>query len=134
MTAALLIALIACSTPPETIALSSVDLSHKVVTTTGTAHYPTRIKQVVHNGFLGRDATVWLYPLLPPGDVLHRDIHFLVMDTREPDPLLGYEDRTITARVSLPTEREVDKRVRDAYAAQGYTFSDGWLLLRTVED
>ena len=124
------LSLAACSTPtPESLDLPQVDITHPVVTTAGTAHYPVRVKQVFRNGVLGRQYTVWLYPLFPLGDILGKEIQYLVLDPRQPDPILGFEDRSFTAEVAEPTEKKVTLRVREAFQAEGYTFADDWLLL-----
>ena len=128
--AAFSLLLTACASgPPEPVSLQQVSLAHPRVQTSGTAHYPVRVKQVVKNGFLGTDDTVWLYPLFPPGDVSSRAIRAMVLDPREPDPILGFEDRSFAARVEEPSDHLVSPRVQDAFKAAGYTFEDGWLVL-----
>ncbi len=121
---------------PEPVSVPLLDVApgHKVVTVEGTAHYPLRVKQRVKNSLFGSQYDVWLFPFFQRGDTTGREIRFLVSSPREPEQMLGFEDRRVTAVVRKPTTSRLSVAVLEAFERKGYTFADDFLLLEEMKD
>ena len=74
------------------------------------------------------DEVFYLYPLLPKGDTLGREIHVLLRTTTKPDDLYGFEDRTFEG-FARPPGNLVDRTVRDAMMKKGYHFTEDFVLV-----
>ena len=101
------------------VELGELDGSHKIVTVSGTAHYPVRISQTHQRGFPRKSVEFHIFPLFPQGNTHDREIYTLIMARDRPDGILGFEDRTITGRVR-PVSEVVTPRTLDEYVDEGY--------------
>lgn len=119
-----------CNPPAKPRALAELTLKDRGVEVHGTAHYPVRLQ--MGTGSRG-DAPVYVFPLFETGDTLGREVRVLVMTTAPPDPLLGYEDRTIRGLVR-PAAGMVPEAARDALKLQGYKLSDDTLLIAAFDE
>lgn len=114
--------------------LHEVELSDRLVTTEGTAHYPIRVKLNIPGTLFRQERNVWVYPLFEKGDTLGRNIRYLVSTPVPPDELAGFEDRTLTARVAPPTNRRLNRETLQAFLLEGYDFAEELLVLEEIRD
>ena len=125
---------LAVAVEPVVTEFQDLDPSQRAVITSGTAHYPVRVRQSFRSSwFKPRPATMHVYPLFSQGDTAGREIQVLVLSANEPDRLLGYEDKTIRARVRRPTTRWLTRAVLKAYEQVEYSFAEPFLLLVELE-
>jgi len=126
---------LAAADVPVATDFADLDLSQRAVITSGTAHYPVRVKQSFRSSwFKPHPATMHVYPLFPQGDTMAREIQVLVLSAVEPDPMLGFEDKTLRARVRRPTTRWLTRAVLKAFEQVEYSFAEPFLLLVELEE
>lgn len=104
------------------VELEAITRDHRGVKLTGTAHLQARLRQTAG------DEVFYLYPLLPKGDTLGREIHVLLRTTTKPDDLYGFEDRTFEG-FARPPGNLVDRTVRDTLMKKGYHFTEDFVLV-----
>ena len=111
------------------VAWSALSEADRGVRVSGTAHYPVRLKA----GDPADGPVSYLFPLFDKGDTAGREIRVLVKTRIAPDPLLGYEERTVVGLVQ-PIGNSVPSDARHALELEGYTFAPAPLLITTFED
>lgn len=102
--------------------VGTINRDHRGVRLTGTAHLQARLRQTAGG------ETFYLYPMLPKGDTLGREIHVLLRTPVQPDDLYGFEDRTIEG-FARPPGNLVDRTVKDTLQGKGYHFTDDFVLV-----
>ena len=110
---------LAISADPVAVELHEVNDSYRVVTVSGTAHYPVRISQTHQRGFPRKEIEFHIFPLFPQGNTHDREIRILGMSRVRPDAILGFEDRTITGKVR-PVHEVITPKTLDEYVDEGY--------------
>ena len=111
-------------TPVET-PFTALSLDNRGVRVKGTAHYPVQLQM---SGGLPGDGPVYIFPLFGPGDTTGKEVRLLVLSHQRPDPMLGFEDRTIEGLIR-PSINRVPQGVRDQLTMLGYRFADEVLVL-----
>lgn len=114
-----------CRPPVHEVPIEQLSLEHRGVRVSGTAHYPVRIQ--INSGDRG-GGKVFAFPLFPRGDTTAREIRVLVYSPVAPDPLLGFEDRTVEGLVRPPGSK-VPEQLRDTLKMYGYSFADDYVVL-----
>jgi len=107
------------------VAFDGLSLDSRGVRVAGTAHYPVGAQ------INGRGGPRYAFPLFPPGDTLGRTIRVLVLSPTPPDPVLGFEDRTIEGLIQ-PPGMQVPEGLRRIFEQQGYHFADDYLILEIL--
>ena len=109
------------------VSVAELNAENRGVRIRGTAHYPIRL----HQTFEGGDR--WLvFPLLPPGDTLGREVKVMVRTQHVPDELVTYEDLEIDG-LARPAGSRIGPRLIDAIKAQGYTFADKVIIVEAMD-
>lgn len=103
-----------------------VSIDSRGVRVTVTAHYPSRVQLSTRAG------PRFAFPLFAPGDTTGRTIRLLALSADPPDPLLGFEDRSLDGLVR-PPGLSVPDQLKRSFEEQGYTFADDYLLLEVFE-
>lgn len=111
-------------TPVDT-PFAALSLDNRGVRVKGTAHYPAQLQ--MSDGLPG-DGPVYVFPLFGPDDTTGKEIRVLVLSHVMPDPMLGFEDRTIEGLVR-PSVGRLPQGVRDHLGMLGYRFADEVLVI-----
>ena len=75
----------------------------------------------------------WLYPLSNEGQTQERTVKVVVRTTRTPDPLLGFEDRTLEG-FARPPGRLLPQDARNTLRQKGYELDDDLMLIEEWVD
>jgi hypothetical protein len=102
---------------------------HRGVSLVGTAHYPVQVTQ--RGGSSGQ--TWWIYPVFERGDTMGRYVLVLVRSTRQPDPMLAFEDVRIDG-LARPPGSIIGPDVRKAFVEAGYELDERLVLVEAFED
>lgn len=103
-----------------------IDIDDRGVRVAVTAHYPSRIQLSTRAG------PRFAFPVFAVGDTGGRVVRLLALSPEGPDPLLGFEDRTLEGRVR-PPGMSVPDALKDTLELQGYRFADDYLVLEVFE-
>lgn len=116
---------------PEAVPVTVQEISkeHRGVRIQGTANYGAKLKQTAPDG----ETVWWIYPLMETGQTHEREIKVLVRTTVPPDPILGFEDRTIEG-FARPPGRLLPQSARDALRQRDYTLSPDVMLVEEWAD
>jgi len=114
---------------PVEVTVDTITKEHRGVRIRGTAHYAGKLRQTATE----TDTVWWVYPLTAEGQTQERLVKVVVRTTRKPDPLLGYEDRTIEG-FARPPGRLLPQDARSALRQSGYELDDGVMLIEEWED
>jgi hypothetical protein len=116
---------------PEAVPVTpeTITREHRGVQIQGTAHLEARLRQTIP----GEAGELWLYPLLPKGDLMGRTVRVLVQTSRKPDELYGFEDRTLQG-FARPPGRAVPASAREALEKKGYLLADDLVLVEEWTD
>ncbi len=114
---------------PEEVTVDSITKAHRGVRIRGTAHYAGKLKQTAAE----TDVVWWVYPLTAEGQTQERLIKVVVRTTTAPDPLLGFEDRTVEG-FARPPGRLLPQDARSALRQSGYELADGLMLIEEWDD
>lgn len=110
---------------PHDVEFSALSLEDRGVRVRGTAHYPVQIQL---RGGLGGDGLAYAFPLFGPGDTGGREIRVMVLSRVQPDPLLGFEEKTFEGLIRLAGSN-LPQVARDHLSLLGYRFADEVLVL-----
>jgi hypothetical protein len=111
------------------VTVDTIAKTHRGVRIRGTAHYAGKLKQTASE----TDIVWWVYPLTAEGQTQERLIKVVIRTTKAPDPLLGFEDRTIEG-FARPPGRLLPKDARSALRHSGYELADGVMLIEEWDD
>ena len=111
------------------VTVDSITKEHRGVRIRGTAHYGPKLRQTATE----TDMVWWVFPLTAEGQTQERLIKVVVRTTDRPDPLLGFEDRTIEG-FARPPGRLLPKDARSALHKAGYELADGAMLIEEWVD
>lgn len=116
---------------PEAVEVSVSDITkdHRGVRIRGTAHLGVKLKQTA----AGSDTIWWVYPFTEPGQTHERLVKVVVRTTIRPDPVLGFEDRTIEG-FARPPGRLLPRDAREALERKGYELDDDIMLVEEWVD
>lgn len=116
---------------PEVVEVDvdTITKDHRGVRITGTAHYGPKLKQTATD----TDTVWWVYPLTAKGQTQERLIKVVVRTTRRPDPLLGFENRTVEG-FARPPGRLLPQDARNAWAQKDYELADDVMLIEEWVD
>ncbi len=106
------------------VAVDTITKDHRGVRISGTAHYGAKLRQTSTE----TDTTWWIYPLTARGQTQERTVRVVVRTTRTPDPLLGFEDRTLEG-FARPPGRLLPKDARTALRQKGYELHEQVMLI-----
>ena len=109
---------------PESIDVdvSTINRDHRGVRIRGTGHLQARVRQES-----GED-TWYLYPLLPPGDTLGREVRVLLRTQTKPDDLYGFEERTVEG-FARPPGNLIDRVVLSTLEKNDYILMDDFVVV-----
>jgi len=111
------------------VTVDSITKDHRGVRIRGTAHLGPKLKQTAAE----TDTVWWVYPLTNEGQTQERLVQVVVRTTRAPDPLLGFEDRTVEG-FARPPGRLLPRDARSALKKQGYELDDDLMLIEEWVD
>ncbi|MED5369654.1 MAG: hypothetical protein VX899_01445 [Myxococcota bacterium] len=98
------------------------------LTVTGTAQYELRVS-ITRGAALGREEqTLYLFPLMKPGDINAKEIRIMVASPVEPDRFTTYEDLTVSGW-ALPPAAAMTYQLEDSFMERGYSFTDDYFVL-----
>ena len=107
------------------VTYAGLSLDQRGVRVAGTAHYPVSAQ------INSRSGPRYAFPLFAPGDTLGRTVRVLVLSPTPPDPVLGFEDRTLEGLIE-PPGMQVPEGLRKIFEEQGYHFADDYLILEVM--
>lgn len=111
------------------VAPSEITYDHRGVRLSGTAHYAGKLVQRSGSG-----ARTWyMYPVLARGDTMGRYVEVVVRTTREPDPMLGFED-VVVEGLARPPGSIVGPGAREAMIEAGYELDEKLVLVEAYDD
>ena len=110
---------------PHDVEFSALSLDQRGVRVRGTAHYPLQIQL---KGGLGGDEVAYAFPLFAPGDTSGREIRVMVLSRLQPDPLLGFEEKTFEGLIRAEGSA-LPQGARDHLSMLGYRFADEILVI-----
>lgn len=111
------------------VTVDSITKDHRGVRIRGTGHYGPKLKQTA----MDTDTVWWVYPLTAEGQTQERLIKVVVRTTLRPDPLLGFEDRTIEG-FARPPGRLLPRDARGALRKAGYELHEDVMLIEEWVD
>ena len=113
----------------QDVTVDTITKDHRGVRISGTAHYAPKLRQTATE----TETVWWLYPLTNHGQTQERMVRVVVRTTKKPDPLLGFEDRTVEG-FARPPGRLLPQDARAALRQKGYELHDDLMLIEEWED
>ncbi|MCK6503701.1 hypothetical protein L6R53_09930 [Myxococcota bacterium] len=116
---------------PKVVDVTPAEISydHRGVRLIGTAHYQVRLAQKTADG----SQQWWVFPVLARGDTTGRYVEVVVRTSRQPDPMLGFEDVRIEG-IARPPSSIIGPEVREALIEGGYELDEKLVLVEAFDD
>ena len=111
------------------VTVATITKDDRGVRISGTAHYGAKLRQTA----IEADTVWWIYPLTDRGQTQERTVRVVIRTTRTPDPLLGFEDRTLEG-FARPPGRLLPQDARTALQQKGYELHEDVMLIEEWTD
>jgi hypothetical protein len=111
------------------VTVDTITKDHRGVRLSGTAHYGPKLRQTSTES----DDVWWIFPLTERGQTQERLVQVVIRTTRQPDPLLGFENLTVEG-FARPPGRLLPQDARNTLRQKGYELADDVMLVEEWVD